>query len=238
MRASRWIIGFFLVFGIVRCVAKTDKQLTVTGTLTRVMAIGAETSGWAIEFDSEKTIGGKQFKSIEIVYANNERLEKLKDKRVRATGKLDTRAGVESGERSVLNVTSIQQTKAAPAESGMKGFDLIGSEWKLDDLAGEKVMDRVQATLLFRETGKVAGKGSCNRFSGSAEISGNSIKFGPLISTRMACPEPIMNQETKYLGALQTAERFEWKKPHLLVYSKGAEKPLQFTRMSAPKPVK
>jgi heat shock protein HslJ len=238
MRASRWIIGFFLVFGIVCCVAKTDKQLTVTGTLTRVMAIGAETSGWAIEFDSEKTIGGKQFKSIEIVYANNERLEKLKDKRVRATGKLDTRAGVESGERSVLNVTSIQQTKAAPAESGMKGFDLIGSEWKLDDLAGEKVMDRVQATLLFRETGKVAGKGSCNRFSGSAEISGNSIKFGPLISTRMACPEPIMNQETKYLGALQAAERFEWKKPHLLVYSKGAEKPLQFTRMSAPKPVK
>jgi hypothetical protein len=45
-----------------------------------------------------------------------------------------------------------------------------------------------------------------------------------------------MNQETKYLNALQTVERFEWKDPYLLIYCKGFEKPLRFTRMQAPKP--
>jgi heat shock protein HslJ len=48
----------------------------------------------------------------------------------------------------------------------------------------------------------------------------------------MACPEAVMNQETKYLQALQSAERFEWKDPYLLIYCKGLEKPLRFTRMA------
>jgi heat shock protein HslJ len=52
----------------------------------------------------------------------------------------------------------------------------------------------------------------------------------------MACPEPAMNQEAKYLEALQAAQRFEWKDPYLLIYCKGFEKPLQFTRISTDKP--
>ena len=45
-----------------------------------------------------------------------------------------------------------------------------------------------------------------------------------------------MNQETKYLNALGAAERFEWKDPYLLIYCKGFEKPLRFTRMTPAKP--
>jgi len=41
-----------------------------------------------------------------------------------------------------------------------------------------------------------------------------------------------MNQETKYLNALQAAERYEWKDPYLLIYSNGLDKPLRFTRAS------
>jgi heat shock protein HslJ len=50
------------------------------------------------------------------------------------------------------------------------------------------------------------------------------------------CPEAVMNQETKYMNALQTAEHFEWKDPYLLIYCKGFEKPLRFTRMTPSKP--
>jgi len=71
------------------------------------------------------------------------------------------------------------------------------------------VIDNVQATLAFPEAGKVSGNGSCNRFFGPAEINGNAVKLGPLGSTRKACPEAVMNQETKYLNALQAADRFE-----------------------------
>lgn len=77
----------------------------------------------------------------------------------------------------------------------------------------------------------IAGNGCCNRFLDSAEIKGNTIKMSPLGATRMACSEAAMNQETKYLQALQSAERFEWKDPYLLIYSKGHEQPLRFTRM-------
>ena len=68
---------------------------------------------------------------------------------------------------------------------------------------------------------------------GPTQVAGNEIKLGPLGSTRMACPEPIMNQETKYLGALQAAERYEWKDPYLMFYCKDLEKPLRFSRAAA-----
>ena len=99
------------------------------------------------------------------------------------------------------------------------------------------MLDQSQATLTFPEAGKVAGNGSCNRFFGTAEINGDAIKMAPLASSRMACSEGVMNQETKYLGALQAAERFEWKDPYLLIYCKGLEKPLRFTKMKVAKSV-
>ena len=44
-----------------------------------------------------------------------------------------------------------------------------------------------KAYLEFAD-GKVTGSDGCNRISGSAEISGDVITFGPIASTKMACP--------------------------------------------------
>jgi heat shock protein HslJ len=115
-------------------------------------------------------------------------------------------------------------------------FKLTGSEWKLADLAGAGVIENSGATLAFTEAGKIAGNDSCNHFFGHAEISGDSIKLTPLGATRMACPEAVMDQETKYTQALQAAERFEWKAPYLLIYCKGFDKPMRFTKLEAAKP--
>jgi heat shock protein HslJ len=132
----------------------------------------------------------------------------------------------------VVLVSSIRESEAAAptAPAHPAAFSLLGSEWLLEDLAGSGVMDNIQATLTFPEAAKVAGNGSCNRFFGPAEITEAAIKLGPLASSRMACPEAVMNQEKKYLDALQAGERFEWKDPYLLIYCKGLEKPLRFTR--------
>ena len=238
MRIARIGTGLLLVMFCIGLYAETPAQkITVTGKLTRVMAIGGESTGWAIQLESETTIGGKQVDSIEIDYPNTGKLEKLVDNRVKAMGTVSHRQGVETGERTVLAVSSIEEAKATgqgPAKT--VPLNLVGSEWLLEDLGGRGVMDNVQATLTFPAAAKVAGKGSCNRFFGPAQISGDVIKLGPLASSRMACPEAVMNQETKYLEALQAAERFEWKNPYLLIYCKGFEKPLRFTRMAPPKP--
>jgi heat shock protein HslJ len=199
------------------------------------MAIGGETTGWVIQLESEITIKGKQVDSIELDYHKTSKLEKLQNQRVQVVGTLSHRQGVETGDRTVLVASSIREAKATaqPKSAQAVPFSLIGSEWLLEDLAGSGMMDGIQATLTFPETGKIAGNGSCNRFFGSAEISGNTIKLGPLASTRMACPEAVMNQEMKYLAALQAAERFEWKDPNLLIYCKGFEKPLRYMRLSS-----
>jgi len=42
------------------------QKITVTGKLDRVMAIGGESTGWAIQLDSEAAIDGKQVNSIEV----------------------------------------------------------------------------------------------------------------------------------------------------------------------------
>ncbi len=111
--------------------------------------------------------------------------------------------------------------------------NLLHTEWLLEDLAGRGVLDRIQATLAFPGPDKVAGKGSCNRFFGAVEIHGESIKFGNLASTRMAClNEAVSNQEASYLQALQGAENITVDGPYLLIYSKGLEKPLRFTEVT------
>jgi heat shock protein HslJ len=114
--------------------------------------------------------------------------------------------------------------------------DLLKTEWRLEDLGGKGVLDRVQATLAFPEQNKVAGNGSCNRFFGSVELKGETIRFGQLASTLMACSsDAVSKQESTYLGALKNAERLSLEGPWLLIYSKGLDKPLRFSQIPAKK---
>ena len=121
---------------------------------------------------------------------------------------------------------SVETAQVAGADSA----GVWGSSWRLEDLGGNGVVDMVQATLEFPEPGKVAGSGSCNHFFGSVEVSRDSISFGPLASTRMACEEAVNDQEASYLAALGGAERFEIEEPHLLIYSSALQRPLRFIR--------
>ena len=238
MLRHRFVVGAILFFVCICLQAQTKEQaITVTGQLTRAMGIGGESTGWVIQLEKETTIDGKQLHSVEVAYRDVSRLEKLANKQVKASGKLSHRQGVETGERTILEITSLREVKQGDQQGHEPNgaFRLSGSEWLLEDLGGSGVLDQVQATLTFPEEGKTAGNGSCNRFFGAAEIHGENIKLGPLGSTRMACPEAAMHQESKYLEALQAAERFAWKEPYLLVYCKGWEKPLRFTRMTADK---
>jgi heat shock protein HslJ len=135
--------------------------------------------------------------------------------------------------------TASSAAASAPASatasdaSASTAINLVGTEWRLEDLGGAGIIDSSQATLAFPESGRVAGNGSCNRFMGPVTITGNVLKIGPLAGTRMACAEAISNQEAKYLKALEGATRYEWKDPHLLIYSEGMEKPLQFVKAAA-----
>ena len=116
---------------------------------------------------------------------------------------------------------------AAPAT--LSPPNLTGTQWSLEDLAGKPVIASSRATLTFPEDGRVAGNGSCNRFTGSVDVNANTIKFGPLAATRMMCDADSSHQESEYLKALAGAEKYEVEKRlTLYLYVHGLDKPLRF----------
>ena len=61
-------------------------------------------------------------------------------------------------------------------------------------------------TLVFGDAGAVSGNAGCNQFSGNATIGEDTIDFGALANTRMACVDEAATQlETDYLAALDAA---------------------------------
>lgn len=93
---------------------------------------------------------------------------------------------------------------------------LAGSRWDVVNYNNGKeavvsVTIGTELTLNFGTDGRVSGSAGCNSFSGTYESSGDTIKIGPLASTRMLCSEPtgIMDQEAQYLTALQNSATYE-----------------------------
>lgn len=108
-------IGLYcLLMAAYACAQVTTEQrdtITVAGKLSRAAGIGGESTGWAIQFDSETTVQGKPMKSIEVSGQPREfgRLENL---RVEAKGRITLRRGVERGEWPVLEVSMLTEIKS------------------------------------------------------------------------------------------------------------------------------
>ena len=114
MRAIR-LLFCLLVLAVVAAQARPQQssvpgKITITGRLTRVMAIGGETSGWSLEFKHQKTLNGKKTRSVEVT-GPAEELEKLKNQHVRVEGTLAHHTGMERGEYMVLEISSIRAVK-------------------------------------------------------------------------------------------------------------------------------
>ena len=100
MRFAPASAAVILTFGCICGYADTAPQkLVVTGTLNRVMAIGAESTGWVVQLDSETPIEGKPVSSIQIRDSRQPgRLEHLENKHVRVVWQTEPPAG--SGNRN------------------------------------------------------------------------------------------------------------------------------------------
>ena len=81
---------------------------------------------------------------------------------------------------------------------------LIGSIWLVEDIGGAGVIDNLQSKLQFVSASQVAGHGGCNSFNGAAVLSAGQLSMGPLASTRKMCPPAVMDQENRFLRALET----------------------------------
>lgn len=67
----------------------------------------------------------------------------------------------------------------------------------------------VEATVTFGSDGKLSGNVGCNSFSGDYKVDGSTITFGPIVSTMMACADPIMEQESAVLSMFANSATFK-----------------------------
>lgn len=83
----------------------------------------------------------------------------------------------------------------------MMQASLAGTKWQLVSLNGDKISDPEKTDIRF--DGKtISGTAGCNRMSGSYKIDNDTISFGPIAATKMACPDPWMQIETKFFSVL------------------------------------
>jgi heat shock protein HslJ len=76
-----------------------------------------------------------------------------------------------------------------------------------DPTAPTPVLTEAPITLQFTGQG-VGGNTGCNTYGGNFEFSNDTLTIGQLVTTLVACEEPIMAQERAYLDALQTATNY------------------------------
>ncbi|MEU8526507.1 MULTISPECIES: META domain-containing protein [Streptomyces] len=78
---------------------------------------------------------------------------------------------------------------------------LKGTKWTVESLVSGDTASSLpagtegRAHFVIAEDGKVTGNLGCNRFSTTATVSGSTITFGRLASTRMVCAPPQMKVE-------------------------------------------
>lgn len=87
---------------------------------------------------------------------------------------------------------------------------LRGDEWVVEDIAGGGLVDGSRVTVQFGPGDRVAGRASCNRYSGSYALSGEGLQLKGLASTRMACAPALNQQETRFLQILGQVVRHEF----------------------------
>jgi heat shock protein HslJ len=86
---------------------------------------------------------------------------------------------------------------------------LLEGDWAIVSINGKAVMANTPATLTFDgNADQMGGNVGCNAFGAGYTLTGETLTFGPVISTQMACADPLMAQERAALDALQEASAF------------------------------
>jgi heat shock protein HslJ len=116
--------------------------------------------------------------------------------------------------------TSVPAAPEAPPAAAPAAA-LEGTEWRLADIGGQPSAPAADSTrhpgfTLLARGRKVQGSAGCNRMTGTYQLDGLKLKFGPLATTRMACP--AMQTETAFLKALAATTRYEVRGSSLTLY--------------------
>jgi uncharacterized lipoprotein YbaY len=115
---------------------------------------------------------------------------------------------------------------------------LPGSSWSAilfnNGNAAITSVTNVQITAQFGAGGQLSGFGGCNDYSATYTTGADeSIQIGPIAATQKACSDPagVMEQESQYLAALQSATTYQVQGQQLSMQNTDGELAVQFVRV-------
>lgn len=85
---------------------------------------------------------------------------------------------------------------------------LTGTTWQVDSLVSpdavstSAALEQSKPVLTIAADGTATGSTGCNRFTGHAQVTGSTIEFGPLVTTKMACVDEVGDVEQAVLRVL------------------------------------
>lgn len=138
--------------------------------------------------------------------------------------------------RSRMSMLLVYIAALLNACAGSSQSNLNGTTWTLTAYKDNPPIAGAQPTLQF-ENGQVSGNTGCNHYGGSYEVQGDTIRFGDLFNTEMAClePEGVMEQEQIYLEMLRSADHFELIDGVLRIYT-GSQQTLIYEEQGSSTP--
>ncbi len=108
-----------------------------------------------------------------------------------------------------VSVSLLDRTVADPDRP------VVGTQWVLTELvtatavSTSRVLEKAAPTLTVAADGTVSGSTGCNRFTGNAAVGDTALTFGPLATTRAACPDPeLADIESAVLAVLSGEVRY------------------------------
>jgi putative lipoprotein len=84
----------------------------------------------------------------------------------------------------------------------------IGVEWKVTAIGGGKILDGSSVTMQFQPNGRVTGMASVNNYTAAWIESDGRLMITGGAATRKAGPQPLMEQEDKFLKLLSNINSF------------------------------
>jgi heat shock protein HslJ len=122
----------------------------------------------------------------------------------------------------------LQEQMKQEQAAGLEPAKLLGAEWVCVTIAGKAAGGGRAPTLTFGDDGRVTGFSGANRFSTDYTSARGVVRFGQMVSTKMAGDPDRMALERSFLEALTKVDGFSVE-AGLLRLQQGKETLVEFS---------
>jgi heat shock protein HslJ len=98
----------------------------------------------------------------------------------------------------------------------------------LEWIGARPLIDNSHLTITLGADGRAYGNGGCNHWFAPYNLDGDSLSFGKVGSTRKLCAPALMEQERRFLQALQGVQRWDISPIDQLRFWPAEGKPLRW----------